>query len=157
MHNEWDYVCSGSYEVAFIRRSDGYLSPQFPSSRTVTEGLDDWGGLKCQETLCGCGRDGTVMPVMCKVNLGIHLLMQQFTLLILLRIFKTRLRATLLSVHFEENHKATPAISTSSQSARNICITFVQCWTNVEDVGPALHKCYTNVLCLLDWFQGLPC
>ena len=25
----------------------------------------------------------------------------------------------------------------------------MQCWTNVEDVGPALYKCYTNVLCLL--------
>ena len=26
---------------------------------------------------------------------------------------------------------------------------FVQCWTNGEDVGPTLYKCYTNVLCLL--------
>ena len=26
---------------------------------------------------------------------------------------------------------------------------FVQCWPNVEDVGPTLYKCYTNVLCLL--------
>ena len=25
----------------------------------------------------------------------------------------------------------------------------MQCWTNVEDVGPTLYKCYTNVLCLL--------
>ena len=25
----------------------------------------------------------------------------------------------------------------------------LQCWTNVEDVGPTLYKCYTNVLCLL--------
>ena len=32
---------------------------------------------------------------------------------------------------------------------QNICITFVQCWTNVEDVGPTLYKCYVNVLCLL--------
>ena len=23
---------------------------------------------------------------------------------------------------------------------------FMQCWTNVEDVGPTLHKCHTNVL-----------
>ena len=23
-----------------------------------------------------------------------------------------------------------------SQQTQNICITFVQCWTNVEDVGP---------------------
>ena len=26
---------------------------------------------------------------------------------------------------------------------------FMQCWTSVEDVGPTLYKCYTNVLCLL--------
>ena len=26
---------------------------------------------------------------------------------------------------------------------------FMQCWTNVEDVGPTLYKYYTNVLCLL--------
>ena len=26
---------------------------------------------------------------------------------------------------------------------------FMQCWTNVEDVGPTLYKWYTNVLCLL--------
>ena len=33
---------------------------------------------------------------------------------------------------------------------QNISITFIQCWTNVEDVGPTLYKCYTNnALCLL--------
>ena len=37
----------------------------------------------------------------------------------------------------------------STQLTQNICITFIQCWTNVEDVGPTLYKCYTNVLCLL--------
>ena len=25
----------------------------------------------------------------------------------------------------------------------------MQCWTNGEDVGPTLYKCYTNDLCLL--------
>ena len=25
---------------------------------------------------------------------------------------------------------------------------FIQCWTNVEDVGPTLYNCYTKVLCL---------
>ena len=29
------------------------------------------------------------------------------------------------------------------------CITFLQCWANVEDVRPTLYKCYTNVLRLL--------
>ena len=30
-----------------------------------------------------------------------------------------------------------------------MCITSIQCWTDVEDVGSMLYKCYTNVLCLL--------
>ena len=38
-----------------------------------------------------------------------------------------------------------------SQQTQNICITFVECWANVEDVGPTLYKYYTNVLCLLGW------
>ena len=29
------------------------------------------------------------------------------------------------------------------------CITFIQRWTNVGDVGPMLYKCFTNVSCLL--------
>ena len=36
-----------------------------------------------------------------------------------------------------------------TQQTQHICITFIQCWTNVEDFGPTLYKCYTNVLCLL--------
>ena len=36
-----------------------------------------------------------------------------------------------------------------TQQTENICITFIQCRTNVEDVGKALYKCYANVLCLL--------
>ena len=41
-----------------------------------------------------------------------------------------------------------------SQQTQNICITCVQRWPNVFDVGPTLYKCYTNVmlykfLCLL--------
>ena len=36
-----------------------------------------------------------------------------------------------------------------TQQTQNICITFIQRWPNVFDVGPTLYKCYTNVLCLL--------
>ena len=36
-----------------------------------------------------------------------------------------------------------------TQQKQNIRITFVQRWTNVEDVWPTLYNCYTNVLCLL--------
>ena len=43
--------------------------------------------------------------------------------------------------------------SPTSQQTQNICITFMQCWTNVEDVGPTLYKCYTNVLCLLGLYK----
>ena len=38
---------------------------------------------------------------------------------------------------------------TTTQQSQNICITCVQCRTNVEDVGPTLYKYYANVLCLL--------
>ena len=38
-----------------------------------------------------------------------------------------------------------------AQQTQNICITFVQRWTNVEDVGPTLYKCYANVFCLLGY------
>ena len=31
----------------------------------------------------------------------------------------------------------------------------LQCWTNAQDFGPTLHKCYTNVLCLLGIAAGL--
>ena len=31
------------------------------------------------------------------------------------------------------------------------CITLVQRWTNVFDVGTTLYKCYTDVLCLLEY------
>ena len=37
----------------------------------------------------------------------------------------------------------------ATQQTQNICITFVQCWTNVEDIGTTLFKCYTSDLCLL--------
>ena len=35
----------------------------------------------------------------------------------------------------------------TAQQAQNICIPFIQRWTNVEDVGTTLYKCYTNGLC----------
>ena len=44
----------------------------------------------------------------------------------------------------------------ASQQTQNICMTFVQRWTNVEDVGPTFYKCYTNVLCLLGDHQVIP-
>ena len=40
-----------------------------------------------------------------------------------------------------------PVTGVSTQWTQNISITFIQCWTNVEDVGPTLSKCYKNVLC----------
>ena len=38
-----------------------------------------------------------------------------------------------------------------SQKAQHICIAFKQRRPNVVDVGPALYKYYTNVLCLLGY------
>ena len=47
-----------------------------------------------------------------------------------------------------------PALISSrpiSQQLQNICITFIQCRPNVFDVGPTWYKCYTNVLCLMEY------
>ena len=41
-----------------------------------------------------------------------------------------------------------------AQQTQNICITFIQRWTSVEDAGPALDKCYTNAMCLLCRLQN---
>ena len=43
----------------------------------------------------------------------------------------------------------------TSQQAQNICITFILCWTNVENIGATLYKCYTTVLCLLGLGQEI--
>ena len=42
-----------------------------------------------------------------------------------------------------------------TQQTQNICITFTQRRTNVEDVGPTLYKCNTNVLYLLAILFGI--
>ena len=34
---------------------------------------------------------------------------------------------------------------TTAQQTQNIWMTFVQCWSSVEDAGPTLYKCHTNV------------
>ena len=41
------------------------------------------------------------------------------------------------------------AICGSAQQRQNICLTYLQFWTNVEDFRPTLYKFYANVLCLL--------
>ena len=56
----------------------------------------------------------------------------------LVRVDRIRVRATVQEI-----------ITGLPQQTQNICITFVQRRANVVDVGPTLHKCYTNVLCLL--------
>ena len=43
----------------------------------------------------------------------------------------------------------------STQQTQNNCITYIQCWTNVEDVGPTLHKCYTSVVFAVHAFYFL--
>ena len=46
-------------------------------------------------------------------------------------------------------------IDLHTQETQNICITFVQCWTNLEDVGSTLYKYYAIALCLLGRCRGL--
>ena len=44
---------------------------------------------------------------------------------------------------------ATDFILVPPGQTQNLSITFIQPRPNVFDVGPTLHKCYTNVVCLL--------
>ena len=60
-----------------------------------------------------------------------------------------------LVIRPDSGDPATVVVEVTKQ-AQNICITFEQCWTNVEDVGPTLYKCYTNVLCLVISFSTPP-
>ena len=48
-----------------------------------------------------------------------------------------------ISLPFHNDFKK---ISTNNKMVR----FFVQCWNNVEDVGPTLYKCYTNVCVYLE-------
>ena len=54
------------------------------------------------------------------------------------------------SIRIESPWSSQVCVTRPSQQTQNICITYVRCWTNGEDVGPTLYKCYTNVLCLLE-------
>ena len=44
-------------------------------------------------------------------------------------------------------------VDAASQQIQNTCITFIQRWPNVFDVGPTLYKCYTHV-CVY-WAVGM--
>ena len=52
------------------------------------------------------------------------------------------------------NHVVRSILLILTRQTQNICIIFIHCWTNVEDVRPTLYKCYTNVLCLLGSWHG---
>ena len=57
--------------------------------------------------------------------------------------------AEALALFFYHHCHACLNLWTHTRQTQNICITLVQCWPNVFDVGPALCKCYTDVLILL--------
>ena len=58
-----------------------------------------------------------------------------------------------MNVSLSPGHRTSGVLTyfSASEQAQNICITFVQRWPNVFDVGPTLYKCYANVLCLLGY------
>ena len=47
------------------------------------------------------------------------------------------------------NNAQQTRVDEPTQQTQNICIPFIQWWTNVKDVMPTLYKRYTNVLRLL--------
>ena len=59
-------------------------------------------------------------------------------------------------VFFHFNSSRPPVIMALvvSQQAQSICMTFVQCWPNIENVGPTLYTCPTNVVCLLGYLTA---
>ena len=59
----------------------------------------------------------------------------------------TRIHPEMYSIQVED----------TTQKTQNICMTFVQCWYNVEDVGPTLYTCYTNVFVFAGQMQCLRC
>ena len=66
-------------------------------------------------------------------------------------IFNSHTRPPISSRHLFRKHGGptfnpftTAEASSLSQQTQSICITIVQCWANVEDVGPTLYKCYAN-------------
>ena len=50
----------------------------------------------------------------------------------------------------EQSVSQSVAPAETAQQTQNLCVTFVQRQPNVFDAGPALYKCYANVLCLLE-------
>ena len=57
----------------------------------------------------------------------------------------------------DEECKVDYLSTNTSQQTQNICITFVQCWTTVENTGLTLYKCFTNAFCLLGCDEFAKC
>ena len=78
----------------------------------------------------------------------------KFALMFQITMYSYELRLTFIKEfvthHGNDTHVEEVRLVDSSQQTQNICITFVQCWTNVEDIEPTSYRCYSKVLCLLD-------
>ena len=70
--------------------------------------------------------------------------------------FDTRVIAA-VSLHHVHYHSMITETLYAIQQTQKIGITFIQCWANVEDVGPTLYKCYSDALCLMGYNNNNCC
>ena len=74
----------------------------------------------------------------------------------LLKLFSSHLWLVINVSSIPHPHGRMHPLWPPPQWTQNICITFVQRWTNVEDVGSTMYKCYTNVSRLLgQWISWI--
>ena len=93
---------------------------------------------------------------LCELKYGstcIDLLGSRLSRISIINPMRTRL-AYLLTFGCLEYHMAYILLLLGHRSITNTIrgiasLTFVQWWATLEDVGPTLYKCYTNVVCLL--------
>ena len=86
-------------------------------------------------------------------NTCIDILGSRLSRISIINPMRTRL-AYLLTFGCLEYHMAYILLLLGHRSITNTItgiasLTFVQWWVTLEDVGPTLYKCYTNVVCLL--------
>ena len=88
------------------------------------------------------GENGLIVNLVIKVDVhikisGFNKILPQRIIAIIAVDVAYYLRHTLIPGRLYFGHAG--LLSIGSQQTQNICITFVQCWTNVEDVGTTLY------------------
>ena len=102
---------------------------------------------KCRQIMLIWERNGQIMHASTCEPLGEH------HILWMTAVFPKKFRMFSLGEYWKQPHIVWYGPIQISKETQNTCITFVQRWPNVFDVGPILYKCYTSVLCLLGYVR----